>query len=135
MACNAAHTRPLPRGHPLPNTCIAVRGGWPRAAIANGIDDDEIETTHDRKSFGEERTYQRDVENYAQAHSAFAEILEDLARRLASKNTSGCTITIKVRFADFHTITRSQTIPVPASSCGCSSGLRKLHKATDSKAT
>lgn len=94
----------------------AELGKWAQRllAIANGIDDDEVETTHERKSFGEERTNQADLENLSQVQAAFTEIADDLARRLASKNTSGRTITIKVRFADFHTITRSQTIPVPA---------------------
>jgi nucleotidyltransferase/DNA polymerase involved in DNA repair len=94
----------------------AELGRWAQRllAIANGIDDDEVETAHERKSFGEERTYQTDLATPTEVRAAFAEIADDLARRLGSKNTSGRTITIKVRFADFHTVTRAQTIPVPA---------------------
>ncbi|GAB4430838.1 MAG: DNA polymerase IV [Turneriella sp.] len=94
----------------------AKLGKWAQRllAIANGIDDDEVETTHERKSFGEERTYQTDLATLAEIRAALTEIADDLARRLNSKNTSGRTIAIKVRFADFHTITRAQTIPVPA---------------------
>lgn len=95
---------------------VTELGKWAQRliAIANGIDDDEVETTHERKSLGEERTYQTDLSTLSEVEAAFAEIADDLARRLASKNISGRTIAIKVRFADFHTITRAQTIPVPA---------------------
>jgi nucleotidyltransferase/DNA polymerase involved in DNA repair len=48
--------------------------------------------------------------------AALSEIADDLAGRMSRKNISGRTLTVKIRFADFHTITRSQTLPVPVRS-------------------
>lgn len=84
--------------------------------LVSGIDNDEVISTHDRKSFGEERTYQIDLETMEQVEKALLEIAEDLSQRLGRKNISGRTVTVKIRAADFHTITRSQTLPVPVHS-------------------
>lgn len=81
--------------------------------LARGIDNDEVVSTHDRKSFGEERTYEIDLETLGQVEDALHDIADDLSHRLSRKNISGRTITVKIRAADFHTITRSQTLPVP----------------------
>ena len=84
--------------------------------LVRGIDNDEIVSTHDRKSFGEERTYEIDLDTVEQVEAALHDIAEDLSNRLSRKNTSGRTLTVKIRAADFHTITRSQTLPVPVHS-------------------
>ncbi|MFO1471191.1 MAG: DNA polymerase IV [Turneriella sp.] len=99
-------------------TLSAALGKWGGRIydLARGIDNDEVISTHDRKSFGEERTYQTDLETPEQAESALAEIADDLSQRLARKNIAGRTLTVKIRFSDFHTITRSQTLPVPVRS-------------------
>lgn len=99
-------------------TLSAALGKWGGRIydLARGIDNDEVISTHDRKSFGEERTYQTDLETPEQAESALAEIADDLSQHLARKNIAGRTLTVKIRFSDFHTITRSQTLPVPVRS-------------------
>ncbi len=84
--------------------------------LARGIDNDDVVSTHERKSFGEERTYETDLESMAQVEAALREIADDLAGRMTRKNISGRTLTVKIRFSDFHTITRSQTLPVPVRS-------------------
>ncbi len=81
--------------------------------LANGTDTDAVVTTHTRKSFGEERTYLTDLDNFTDAQTALREIADDLAQRMQRKNVSGRTLTLKVRAADFHTITRSRTLPIP----------------------
>ena len=84
--------------------------------LVRGIDNDEVVSTHDRKSFGEERTYPIDLETIEQVEAALQDISDDLSHRLNRKNISGRTLTVKIRVADFHTITRSQTLPVPVHS-------------------
>lgn len=84
--------------------------------LVRGMDNDEVVSTHERKSFGEERTYENDLDSLAQVEEALREIAEDLAGRMGRKNISGRTLTVKIRFSDFHTITRSQTLPVPVRS-------------------
>lgn len=81
--------------------------------LARGLDNDEVVSTHERKSFGEERTFHHNLETMEAAAAALAEIAEDLAGRMSRKNISGRTLTVKIRFADFHTITRSQTLAIP----------------------
>lgn len=101
-----------------PFTLIAALGRWAARLhdLANGIDTEPIDTSHERKSFGEERTYDTDLALRDDVHSALSALAEDLALRLESGGVSGRTITLKIRFADFLTITRSQTIPVPTRS-------------------
>jgi nucleotidyltransferase/DNA polymerase involved in DNA repair len=84
--------------------------------LSHGIDNDEVVSNHDRKSFGEERTFHHNLETIETVKDALREIAEDLAGRMSRKNISGRTLTVKIRFADFHTITRSQTLPVPVRS-------------------
>lgn len=84
--------------------------------LVRGVDNDEVVSAHERKSFGEERTYETDLESMDQVEEALREIADDLSARMGRKNISGRTLTVKIRFADFHTITRSQTLPVPVRS-------------------
>ena len=44
------------------------------------------------------------------------ELTEQVARRLRRHQLRGRTVQIKVRYSDFHTITRSQTLPEPTNS-------------------
>lgn len=98
-----------------PNVLSTALGKWGVriAELIQGIDSDEVVSTHDRKSFGEERTYETDLDTPEQAEQSLAGIAEDLSARMERKNISGRTLTVKIRFGDFHTITRSQTLPVP----------------------
>jgi nucleotidyltransferase/DNA polymerase involved in DNA repair len=100
------------------DTLVAALGKWGARIhnLARGIDNDEVAATHDRKSFGEERTYEADLDNLGAVEAALVDIAEDLSGRIGRKNISGRTLTLKIRFADFHTITRSQTLPVPVRS-------------------
>jgi len=84
--------------------------------LARGIDRDEVVDSRDRKSFGEERTYETDLETLHAVDAALREIADDLSSRMARKNISGRTLTLKIRFSDFQTITRSHTLPVPVRS-------------------
>ncbi|MBS0616771.1 MAG: DNA polymerase IV [Spirochaetes bacterium] len=81
--------------------------------FVNGRDEDEIILEHERKSFGEERTFETDLSDSAEALAALKAIAEELATQMRRKNISGRTVTVKIRFADFRTITRSQTYPMP----------------------
>lgn len=101
-----------------PLALVAALGRWATrlCALASGIDSEPIETSYERKSFGEERTYDTDLATPEEVHSALHTLAEDLALRLEGGGISGRTITLKIRFADFFTITRSQTIPVPTRS-------------------
>ena len=81
--------------------------------IARGIDERPVQVRKGRKSIGTETTLQADLSDLGQ----ITEILENLAlrveRALKNKECGGTTITLKVRYHDFTTVTRSLTLPTP----------------------
>jgi len=83
---------------------------------SRGIDERPVRTHRERKSLGNERTYARDLATLEEMDAQ----LEDLSRRVAEglekREIRGRTITVKVRYPDFTTLTRSLTLPVATAS-------------------
>jgi len=82
-------------------------------ALAWGEDDREVIADEAEKSIGAEETFDHDIDD---AEVIVRELLrqsERVAVRLRKQGLVGRTISIKVRFADFRTITRSRTIADP----------------------
>jgi DNA polymerase-4 len=77
--------------------------------LANGIDDREVEPDHDVKSSGSESTYPKDLEDLEQIRNEITEMAADAARWLERRGFLARTVTIKVRYSNFTTITRSHT--------------------------
>jgi DNA polymerase-4 len=65
------------------------------------------------KSTGAEETFGTDVDDPAVIHRELLRLAERTAGRLRSAGHLARTVSIKVRFADFATITRSRTLDVP----------------------
>jgi len=84
--------------------------------IAHGNDDRPVEPNRIRKSIGKETTFSEDINNTDQ----MIEVLEDIAAKLENslikKDAKGRTITLKMKYFDFQSITRSITIDEPADS-------------------
>jgi len=84
--------------------------------IAHGNDDRPVEPNRIRKSFGKETTLLEDIDDTNQ----MLEILENIAVRLENslikREAKGHTITLKTKYFDFQSITRSVTIDEPADS-------------------
>ena len=84
--------------------------------IAHGNDDRPVEPNRIRKSIGKETTLLEDIDDTNQ----MLEILDDIAVRLENslinREAKGRTITLKVKYFDFQSITRSVTIDEPAAS-------------------
>ncbi len=78
-------------------------GRDPRAVIP-----DESE-----KSIGNEETFDSDTDDHEWIRSRVAGLADHVARRMRSAGLVGRTVGLKVRFADFTTITRSRTLDVP----------------------
>jgi DNA polymerase-4 len=82
--------------------------------IAHGLDDRPVEPNRIRKSIGKETTFSEDIDDA----DHIIEILEDIAAKLENslikKDAKGRTITLKVKYFDFQSITRSITIDEPA---------------------
>lgn len=63
-----------------------------------------------RKSLGAERTFTYDVDGIFDMLEKVQKIAEEVHRRMQKNKVSGKTVTLKVKFADFHQITRSKTL-------------------------
>ncbi|MGD8426754.1 MAG: DNA polymerase IV [Balneolaceae bacterium] len=75
--------------------------------IVRGIDNREVKPHRIRKSIGKERTFAEDVDDIQWINNFLVELAGKISESMKSKNTSGKTVTLKVRYADFETITRS----------------------------
>ena len=84
--------------------------------IAHGFDNRPVEPNRIRKSIGKETTFSEDIDDT----DYMIEILEDIAAKLENslikKDAKGRTITLKVKYFDFQSITRSITVDESADS-------------------
>lgn len=79
--------------------------------ISRGIDNRPVQPDRPRKSIGCEDTFAEDIHDLARA-SAEVEAMAARVWGLAeARRMRGRTVTLKLRFADFRTITRSHTLP------------------------
>jgi DNA polymerase-4 len=78
---------------------------------ARGIDDSPVVTHRKRKSIGHETTFQHDVTDRNVLVHALDELVSESVERLSQGHHKARTITVKIRFADFETRTRSLTLP------------------------
>ena len=74
-----------------------------------GIDDRQVNAHRERKSVGAERTFESDLTDLEEIKEKLDAIIDIMWKRCESKQKSGKTITLKLRYADFTTITRSFT--------------------------
>lgn len=79
--------------------------------IANGQDDRPVVAERPRKSSGSETTFARDLTASADIEAGVAAMAEDVWGWCERTETFGRTVTVKVKFADFHQVTRSWTSP------------------------
>jgi DNA polymerase-4 len=90
-------------------------GAWLHEA-AHGRDDRPVVTFSEPVSISRETTFGRDlhaVADRAELGRIFTRLCEQLAADLARKGYAGRTIGIKVRYDDFRSVTRDQTVDVP----------------------
>ena len=85
--------------------------------IANGVDDSPVLVKSPlEKSMGHEHTLPKDTNDPDEISSVLLSLSSMVARRLRRKGLQGRTITLKLRYSDFVTLTRSETIPKPTDS-------------------
>lgn len=77
--------------------------------LARGIDSRKVEPASEAKSIGHEITFDEDQTNPAFIKSQLGQLVENVGWRLRKHGLFAKTVTIKVRFYDFKTITRSHT--------------------------
>jgi DNA polymerase-4 len=77
--------------------------------LANGIDDRPVVPNRASKSSGSENTYPEDLTDIAMIRQEVREMAVHAVAWLARKSLLARTVTIKVRYSDFTTITRSHS--------------------------
>ncbi|MGB5551240.1 MAG: DNA polymerase IV [Thermoanaerobaculia bacterium] len=82
---------------------------------ARGIDERPVRTHRERKSLSCERTYAKDLQRLEEMDQELERMAERVGRGLKKRELSAQTVTIKVRYGDFTTLTRSYTLPSPTS--------------------
>jgi DNA polymerase-4 len=87
-------------------------GGW-YYLIARGIDERPVEPDRPRKSIGAEDTFRVDILNRDAARAEINPLVEKVWHYCEAKQVRARTVTLKVKYADFHQITRSRTVSSP----------------------
>ena len=83
------------------------------ARRARGIDNREVESSHETKSISQEITFSKDVSQKDKLEYELLKMAENVGRRLREQNYCASTIKIKLRWPDFTTITRQVTLQQP----------------------
>jgi DNA polymerase IV len=86
--------------------------------LAHAIDGREVVAEQRPKSIGHEETFAHDLHRPEQMHREVVRMADAVSARLRQHGLAGRTITLKVRFHDFRTITRSTTVPSPVDDAG-----------------
>jgi DNA polymerase IV len=108
-------------------TTIAELAAWPEADLARrfgkhgrelalramGIDDSPIVTSHIAKSVSQETTFARDQREQALLQQTLFKLSEGVARQLEQAGLCCQTVKLKLRWADFSTITRQASLENP----------------------
>lgn len=78
--------------------------------LAQGIDERPVTPDEPAKSIGSEETFHRDLDDSEEILREMLRLCDRTAARLRSKGLCGRTVTLKVRWSNFKTITRSRTL-------------------------
>jgi DNA polymerase-4 len=81
--------------------------------MARGVDESPVVTEHERKSVGAETTFPRDLTDGPELRAELQRLAESVSRRLAQSKAQGRTVVLKLRYANFRTITRQASRPQP----------------------
>ena len=104
----------------LPESSLAMALGEKSAAhlhaLAHGRDARRVVRDRDAKSISHETTFAEDVYDEEMLHSVLVNLSDQVGRRLRRNKLSARTVHIKVRFSNFETITRAQSLRDPTDS-------------------
>jgi DNA polymerase-4 len=87
--------------------------GYDLARHARGIDERRIETEHETKSVSQETTFVKDVRDRETLCRTLRDLSEKVGKQLSQSALSGRTVKLKLRWANFTTLTRQVTLASP----------------------
>jgi DNA polymerase-4 len=79
--------------------------------LAHGEDDRPVSTARVRKSIGRERTFQQDCRSSRRLEVELERMLAVVVESLRRRRLQARTVTVKIRYRDFVTNTRSRSLP------------------------
>ena len=97
----------------LPSAHLAAllgQGGEQLYRLARGIDDRPVARDEEVKSVSHEVTFGDDLHDIARLKRELLDLAERVAARLRAQCLTGRRVTLKVRYGDFKTVTRSRTL-------------------------
>ena len=86
------------------------------AQLSRGIDDRPVDVARETKSIGRETTFDEDTADREALLRTLGGLAEDVARSLRAEGLLGKTVTLKLRYSNFHTLTRNLTLPASTNS-------------------
>ena len=91
---------------------FGASGAWIHD-LAHGIDARRVSPHRVEKSHGMERTFAEDIADREELRLILYEFCEDVSYELRHRGLRGRTVTLKARYWNFKTLTRSKTVDVP----------------------
>jgi DNA polymerase IV len=91
-------------------SCVGSSHGRHLFRLAWGIDDRPVERDREAKSIGHEETFATDRHTHAELRGELVRLADAVAVRVRAHGGAARTLTLKVRFAGFRTITRAITV-------------------------
>lgn len=103
------------------------------ARLARGEDNRRVSPERETKSVSSETTFEHDISDAEELTRILWRLTESVSRRLKKAELTGRTVTVKLKTADFRTITRSHTLEHPTELADriFEAGRRLLAKAAD----
>jgi DNA polymerase-4 len=92
---------------------LGQAGGTHLHDLSWGRDPRAVNPREPDKSIGNETTFEHDIDDPAIIHAHLLRLSDQVAGRLRAAGYVGRTLSLKVRFADFSTITRARTLSRP----------------------
>jgi DNA polymerase-4 len=89
------------------------KNGADIAQRARGIDDSPVQPDSETKSVSKETTFTHDVRDADTLKRTLRQLAEGVGRQLRKDGLSGKTVRLKLRWADFTTLTRQVTLRAP----------------------
>ncbi len=78
--------------------------------LSRGLDDRAVTPDHGAKSIGQEQTFDRDVAEPEHVRAVLLSQVQQVGRRLRKQGLGARCVTVKIRYGDFQTVTRSGTL-------------------------
>jgi DNA polymerase-4 len=79
--------------------------------IVRGTHKSPVKADRIRKSLGAERTFSENISSEIFMKERLIQIAEEIEKRISKSDVAGKTVTLKIKFRDFKTQTRSKTLP------------------------